>query len=218
MNKKFMIAFIAVALLVISGASIIALNQNGKKPVTMLPRAETNDATLQVKQKTNQKNTTALKEYSDPSGFRFLYPPDLSVVVENNEDDPNVYSSLKLKPSSGIGIIEINVNETNFTKLDDWIKANKISLTSSSIKRTKLADLDAYQVPIQSQLVTGAFDQGALFTIVLTEPSNQSLLSSYVKIINNFSFYQPAKTQTDTAVAAPDYSDIVDTETEEVIE
>ncbi len=215
MNKKFIIGFSTLALLVVSGASIIALNQTGQKQISMIPRAETRDATVALQQKPVQKKETALKEYSDPSGFRFLYPADLNVVIENNEDDPDLFSTLKLKPASGVGSINIQVIATNFKKLDEWVKANKISMTSSSLKRTKLADLDAYQIPVGGQLVTGAYDEGVLFTIAVTEPSNESLLASYVKIINNFSFYQPPAVQQQDA---PDHSAIVDTESEEVIE
>ena len=218
MNKKNVIGFTTAALVIVSGASIVALNQNGKQPISMMPRASTSDATFPVKQQEIPKKTVSLKEYSDPSGFRFLYPSDLNVVVENNSDDPNLYASLKLKPASGVGSININVNASNFNKLEDWLKANKISLSSTNIKRTKLADLDAYQVPLQSMLVTGAFDEGALFTISLTEPSNEALLSSYVKIINNFSFYQPETVQDSPQAPAPDNSTAVDTQSEEVIE
>ncbi len=217
MNKKFIIIFIVAALLIVTVASIIAINQKGQKPITMIPRAETSDMTQPLAGKSNQKNETALKEYSDPSGFRFLYPSNLKIVVENNEDDPNLFASLTLKPETGAGNIKIIVSQTNFVKLDDWLKANKISLASTAIKRTKLADLEAYQVPIQSQLVTGAYDEGAMITIALTEPSNEALLSSYVKIINNFSFYQPAETQTEES-EYPEAPDTDTTETEEVIE
>lgn len=219
MNKKFLIGFAAIALLVISGASIIALNQNGSQPLSAIPRAETSDATLPVRQLNTEKKETALKEYSDPSGFRFLYPSTLNIVVENKENDPDVYSSLKLKPINGVGTISINVNATNFKKLDEWVKANKVPLTSPSIKRIKLADIDAYQLPIQNQLVTGAYDEGALFTIVITEPKNQSLLADYGQIISSFTFYQPAETQTtENAAPAPDQSSGVDTDSEEIIE
>lgn len=219
MNRRNLIAFTAVALVVISGASIIALNKNGQTPVSSIPRADTTDTTLPVEQAEQRKKETALKEYSDPSGYRFLYPSNLSIVVENKADDPEIYSSLKIKPSTGVGTITINVNTTNLKSLDEWVKANKIPLTSPSIKRIKLADIDAYQLPIQTQLVTGAYDQGALFVILITEPENQALLSAYEKIISSFSFYQPvASEDSATTEPAPDHSSIVDTESEEVIE
>lgn len=216
MNKKALIAFSTLALVVVSGASMIALNQSGKKPISMIPRAEITDSTAQVQQKQVMKKEVALKEYSDPSGFRFLYPSDLNLVVENNESDPNMYASLKLKPASGIGSINIQVNDTNFSKLDEWIKANKVSMTSSSLKRTKLADLDAYQIPVGGQLVTGAYDEGALFTIAITEPKNEMLLSQYTKILSSFTFYQPQESQDVQQTSANSDSGVI--EYEEVLQ
>ncbi len=218
MNKKYLLGFIALALTVVSGASILALRQNGQTPISAVPRAETSDSTRIIQtQLQPTKSQAALKEYSDPAGFRFLYPSDLNLVVEQSQDE-EIYSSIKLKTSLTSEYISIKVTQTNFTKLDDWLRANKISPASLSIKRMTFAGVDAYQVPIQNQVITAGFDQGALFTFLITAPNNTSLRTAYDTILSNFSFYAPEGSSVQESAPVQTQSSDVVSDGEEVIE
>ena len=222
MNKKFILSFVVLALLIASGASMIALRKSGNTTINSVPRAESTDQTALVKAQPAQEQSTVLKEYSDPSGFRFMYPSNVNIVVEQDANDPDMYSSITVKSSDTDATISLKVNATNFTKLDDWLRANKISPSSAIIKRIKLGDIDAYQVPLQNQLVTAAYDQGALFVIQLSDVKNDALHTTYDKIISSFTFYQPEGAQTDQSQSTTNQnnSDSTDSgsDTEEVIQ
>lgn len=194
---------------------MILLNQSNQQ-INNASLAETINNPIPTTPVRALNKQASLKEYTDPSGYRFLYPSTFSVVAELNEADPDLYSSLKIKPPTGTDYISIKVISSNFTKLDDWARANKLS--ASDIKRIKLADLDAYQAPIQKQIVTAALDTGVAFTLVAVNRDNRDLMNTYDTIIKNFTFYQPADTTREQPQAPAPAEEVSDDSSEEVIE
>lgn len=215
MNKKMIFGFLGVVVLAVISTAMIFMNKTNQK-IGSASRAETVTNPIPTTPVRAMNKQTALKEYSDPSGYRFLYPSTFSVVAELNEADPDLYSSLKIKPAAGSDYISIKVITSNFTKLDDWARANKLS--ASDIKRLKLADLEAYQAPIQKQIVTAALDAGVAFTLVMVNSDNRELMNAYDTIIKNFSFYQPAEAPAEKPQEAAPAPEVSDESSEEVIE
>lgn len=153
--------------------------------------------------KNSASNTNSLlkpsqktKEYTDPSGFKFNYPEDVTVEKKETKDN-NIYSKLQISSLKTQGKIDISVEKSNLTQVAGWFKNNLNIPTSSEIKKTKLAELEARQFETKDQLTTLALDQGALFKIIVNIDKNKDFwLNVNEKIISTFSFVNPEVNKT----------------------
>lgn len=163
-----------------------------------------------------KKNTPSetLIEYTDPAGFSFSYPDNLSIEKFDIED-PNVYTDLQLFSKDVNGSIKIKIEDTKFKSLDEWIKSNNSS-ASASPQEKKLGNLDAKEIKTNDRLLLGAIDQKVLFTIEVPLIEEQFWMKVYDKLISGFSFVTP---QENSAAAGSDtnQSDVI-FEGEEVVE
>lgn len=210
----------AILFTAVSAGAFIALSQN-EKPLSTTSRADSNSLpALPPVKKTQTQKEPALKEYSDPSGFRFLYPSNVSLVTELDDSDSTLFSSIRIKSQSEGGYISIKVTSSNFTKLEDWLKANGISKNSPDLEKIKLGDIDAYQTMYQKQKITGALDSGAVITIVNTDPESAVLTKAYDSVISTFAFYQPQESSSvdEQSTETPASPSEDTTESDEVIE
>lgn len=201
MNKKLLFVLLAVLVSAVFAGAFIAV-QRSQTPINTAPRADSITLPTPITKRNEENKNTALKEYSDPSGFRFLYPSTVTMNVEQSED-PDSYASIKLKAEPDGGYISLKIIASTFSRLDEWLKANSISKASPGLRKISLADLDAYQTTIGTQKITGAIDTGIALTFVLTDPDDPILSAAYDTIITNFSFYEPkAPAEGDQAPAA----------------
>lgn len=223
MNRRMYIWIFAILFSAVGAGAFIAVRQ-ADKPISTASRADSTflPTIPPVAKKATPKEAT-LKEYSDPTGFRFLYPSSVSLVSEIDDADSDLYASIKLKPHNGGGYISFKITTSNFTKIDEWLKANGLSKNAPGVEKIKLADLDAYQTTIQNQKITGALDTGTIITLINTDPNNSDLSKAYDSVVETFAFYQPEGTDSteaaapaNTAPAAESSDEIV--ESDEVIE
>jgi len=127
------------------------------------------------------------KKYSDEAGFSFSYKDDLKITKIETKDQA-VYSSLEITSKDRSGKISILVTDSQLTKIDDYFKKEK------TVKRLKLADLDAKQVDKDGKLMTVALDQGALFVITAEYQNAKAFwLTVSNKVLASFAFTSPQK-------------------------
>src|SRR3989338_6400172 len=96
-----------------------------------------------------------LKEYIDPSGFKFKYPDNFSLSSADQTSE-NIYSSLTLGSDKVASQTTILVEATSAKSLDDWLLNNKESLSKQKLRKIKLADLDARQYQKDNKVITVA--------------------------------------------------------------
>lgn len=159
------------------------------------------------------------KSYTDPAGFKFNYPKDLDVAAKKMTDD-SVYSDLEIKSKDSTGGATIKAVDSNLIKIDDYFKDKKISSFSGGISKLKLADIDARQYQVNSQIITVALDQGVLFTITVDLPVEKKdyWQKANNTLISSFAFVAPQNTtSTDTNSSSEGEDDVI-FEGEEVIQ
>ncbi len=149
-----------------------------------------------------------LKTYSDPSGFSFNYPDNLSLL--NNElKDANSYAELQLTASGISGSLVLKIADSKLATLNEWVKINKDisgggSVAKDGPKEVKLGNLKALEIKTNDKLLLGALDQGILFTIEIPQVEKGFWMDVYNKVLADFSFTPP--TQEDTGSSSDDVS------------
>lgn len=129
-----------------------------------------------------------LKTYSDPSGFSFSYPDNLSIL--NNElKDNNSYAELQLVGKGMDGSLVLKIADSKLKSLDEWVK----STNSTEIpKETKLGNLKALEINTKDRLLLGSLDQGILFTMEVPQGDKKDFwMEVYKKVLADFSFAPP---------------------------
>lgn len=198
MSKK--ILFSLGLLVVLSVAVIIFKSQPQKKTISPL---------LEKKAIPTKTITKKLKEYSDASGFKFSYPEDLKIAVNDISASNTLYADLALTSPSKRGSLTIKVSDITKTFFDEFLKGK-------TTIETKLADLPAYQYQEKKKLVTTAYDQGVQFTLTADLSQEKNYWFNINKqIINLFKFVQP---ETPAASSGGGSEDSVIFEGEETIE
>lgn len=193
MNKKT-ILLILVAALIFIGIWQIFFNKKQNLPSPQL---------IQTKE---IKPSETLTQYSDPSGFIFQYPDNLS-IKNSEEDDTNTYADLQLSSSGVSGSLLLRVTDSKFNTLDEWAALNKKA--AKDTKEVSLGKLKGLEITTADRIYLGALDQGILFTIEMPLVEKEFWKTVYNKVTESFSFAAPA--QADSAAD-------VSFEGEEVIE
>lgn len=195
------IAIIIVLLLGISKKEEITspIDENREKPV------------IETK-----KLSEKLKEFVDPSGFKFSYPESLNLEIVDKKD-PAYYSSLKLKSPTQQGSVIIEVTSTKYKSLDDWVKNNNQIVDKS--KDIKLADLMAKEIKYDGKLLIVAVDIETLITITSNFSKNDEAYWKTVTdtLVSTFTFAAPDTSDASTQSTGAGEEDVI-FEGEETIE
>lgn len=203
MAKKIILVIFLIGLTI---TAIVILNPAARK--TSL----TDPLIPQPKSAEKARPSETFLQYSDPSGFSFSYPDNLS-ITKNDIEDNSTYVDLQLSSKDVSGNLSLKIIDSKFTSLDDWLKSNKI--TSKNTKEVKLGNLKALEVQLEDRLLLGALDQGILFNIEMPAIETDFWLPIYNKILENFSFVVPENT---TSQGPGSSSEDVIFEGEEVVE
>ena len=175
MNKK--IVLIVVIALIVVGTLVLFFNKP-KNPLSSPLSTQTKEI---IPSKT-------FKTYSDPSGFSFNYPDNLSLL--NNElKDANSYAELQLTANGISGSLVLKIADSKLASLDEWVKMKNSS--AEAPKEVKLGNLKALEIINNDKLLLGALDQGILFTIEI--PQGKDFWREVLNIVvADFSFAPPA--------------------------
>lgn len=144
-----------------------------------------------------------LKTYTDPSGFSFNYPDNLSLL--NNElKETDTYAELQLIAKGVEGSLSLKISDSKLKSIDAG-------------KEVNLGNLKAREVETKDKLMLSALDSGVLFNIEVNFGESRDFwMGVYQSVLQDFSFTQPSA---DTAASGGvDSSDAVSFEGEEVIE
>lgn len=160
-------------------------------------------------------------DYSDPSGFSFSYPDNISIANRASEGsdtavDPNAYADLQLFSKDKNGSLNLKVADTKFKKIEDFLKDNEIPETVVPTEK-KLGDLKAYEIKTSDRLILASIDQGVLFTVEMPLIEEPFWNEVYAQVVSGFTFAAPEPETTQTA-AAVSLEDEVLFEGEEVVE
>lgn len=153
-------------------------------------------------------------EYSDPAGFEFAYPDNLSIEKTKSED-VNTYANLQLFSKDVNGSLTLKIKDSKFDTLDEWIKAEKIPSTNTP-KEVNLGTLKAREIKTADRLLLGALDQGILFTIELPLIEQDFWMKVYDKVLTDFTFTSPA--ENNSQEVSNSASEDITFEGEEVVE
>ena len=145
-----------------------------------------------------------LKEYEDPTGFKFSFPDDLS--IESKEDlDTGSYASLQLFSKDVNGSLSINIVDSKFKSIEEWVKSlGKVG------EEITLGNLKAMQVKTSDRIYLGALDSGVLFILEVPLIEEDYWTKVYKIVQENFAFTTP---QASAATSGDVYF-----ESEEVVE
>lgn len=181
--KKYLILSILVLLTLAIGLILIWIRLK-----TPLSNPQSN--LIQIPKKADPSQTYI--EYSDPAGFSFSYPDNLSISKAEIED-PSTYTDLVIFSKDVNGSLNLKIADSNFTSLDDWLKINQIP-SSTATKEVNLGDLKALEVKTADRLLLGSLDQGVFFTIELPLIEEDFWMRVYNRLLTEFTFVSEAST------------------------
>ncbi len=181
MDKKTIWLLGGVLLLAIGG--IVILNPFKQKNLS-------SSENLNLAQSAPITFSKTTKTYTDPSGFSFIYPDNLSLL--NNElKDENSYAELQLTASGASGSLVLKIADSKLVSLDEWSKSKNSNPTEAP-KEMKLGNLKAQQVKNNDKLILGALDQGILFTIEVPQGKDADFWMKVLNIVMaDFAFAPP---------------------------
>lgn len=146
---------------------------------------------LSIQNKKAEPSET-LKEYSDPSGFSFSYPDNLS--LNTKESDETTYADLLLSSKDVSGSLSLKISDSKYKTLDEWTKLNRAA-ASGDPKEVKLGNLKALEITTADRLILGALDQGIFFNIEMPLIEKDFWMKVYTEVLANFSFSVSEQTQ-----------------------
>ena len=140
--------------------------------------------------KNPDKLSIKMKEFIDPSGFKFSYPADLKIETLDKKD-PAYYSSLKLYLPGSINNLTIDVTSTKYKSLVEWVANNKE--ISGNSKNIKLAGLEAKEINSNNKKITVAVDIETLITVTSSYTKENEADWNKVNdiVVSTFAFEQP---------------------------
>lgn len=199
MNKKTFILFAGILVILGLGTKILFFSNKG---------SEASPSTTQIlKQKPEVSNT--LKSYSDPSGFSFNYPDNLS-ILPNDLKDANSYADLQLVSKDIEGSLHLKITDSKLKTLDEWVEKTG---SKNAPKEVMLGNLKAVELEVGDKIELAALDLGILFNIQVDKSSYFQKV--YEKVLADFTFIQPTQASTSEGIRG---EDDISFEGEEVVE
>ncbi|MDP3973228.1 MAG: PsbP-related protein [Candidatus Daviesbacteria bacterium] len=198
-NKKLILLLVVIIVLIIG--IVLVLMRSQQKDSQSNPFAESTFTKITPSE--------AFIEYSDPSGFSFSYPDNLSLDKKVSEDEA-AYADLLLSAKGVNGSLSLRIADSELDSIDEWVKVNQTSFKEDP-KEVKLGNLPALEINLNDRIITGALDQGVLFTLEMPKIEEEFWMKVYQKILTDFSFTTP---EAESVVS----SDDVIFEGEEVVE
>lgn len=204
-NKKFLLVFILLLFLI---TMLVVFRGGTSKSSLQTPLSKIIEEKVQV----TPSETTI--DYSDPTGFSFSYPDNLSLT--NNEiEGNNTYADIQLFGKGINGSLSLKVKDTKLKNLDEWLKENLIPSTLTP-KEVFFGGIKAIEIKTPDRFLMAGIDQGILFTIEIPLIEESFWMKVYEKILSNFAFTAPSQGVSTQGAAVG--SNDVSFEGEEVVE
>lgn len=211
MNTKTL-GLAAIAVIIILGAVVFFFINHPNTPQKELKAPEA------------KKEVTPSKtfiDYSDPAGFSFSYPDNLSLSNKTSSDtevviDPDTYADLQLFSKDKSGSLNLTIANSKYKTIAEWQKGNEIPESIPATEK-KLGTLNAYEFKTKDRLMLASLDQGILFTIDMPLIEEPFWNEVYNKVTTDFAFSAPEAATTQTAAASSTGEEVL-FEGEEVVE
>ena len=179
---------------------------------TTSPLSNSSESSIKGVETTELKptGTSKLQTFTDPSGFSFSYPE--TVMVAQAKANPELdYAKLEISSATHPGSVSILATTSSLQSIASWKKGEKLTTL-------KLADLDARQYDTGSELITGAVDQGVLFTITTSYKTDKTFWQGvHSGIVASFAFAPPPSSGSNSVSVQGGEGDVI-FEGEEVVE
>lgn len=175
MNKKIVILILIIGLIAVAGKLLL------------FPFSQKSfiDPSVQQLVKTEVLPSETNKTYTDPTGFSFSYPDNLSLAP--NELTDAAYAEVQLSAQGVEGNLILKITDAKFTSLDEWVKS--IKDTQSTPQEVKLGSLKALELKTAGGLKLAAIDQGVIFSIDVFQ--SDFWMKVYSKVLAEFTFALP---------------------------
>lgn len=213
MNRKTLILVVVAICLVGAVIAYFILNPNKSKLALNTP--ETKKEVVPSK---------TYIDYSDPAGFSFSYPDNISLANRSAEGeeaaaDPDAYADLQLFSKDKSGSLNLRIADTKLKTIEDWKKENQIPEEIVPSEK-KLGSLTAFEFKTKDRVMLASIDQGILFTVDMPVIEEVFWNEVYEKVVSGFSFEVPEVevAQAGSSAAAASSGDEVIFEGEEVVE
>lgn len=205
MDKKTLwLLLIALGLII----GVIVWFFNPQKNILSSPQSNQQTTNTQI------SPSETLKSYTDPSGFSFNYPDNLS-LINKKLADTITYADIQLTTKGVEGSLAIKITDSKIASVEEWVKTTK---TSQSPKEVKLGNLKALEITTSDKILLGALDSGVLFNIEASSVGENDFWGKVYKIvITDFSFAPPAAENVASQGVSSSSEDIT-FEGEEVVE
>lgn len=168
------------------------------------------DGQIKLSAKKDILASKTLTTYEDSTGFSFDYPDNLS-LTNNQPKNERVYADVNLSSKDTDGSLSLIISQTSFTKLEDWVEANKGE--SKELKDINLGTLKGKEIVGPDRLLLGAIDQEVLFTMEIKFNQEKDFWTdAYNQVIKSFTFIN-----TSGSTATTNASSDVTFEGEEVV-
>lgn len=201
MKQKILILVVVIVILVALGGLYLFTKPDSQAP----------NISAETEEKKEALPSETFIEYTDPAGFSFSYPDNLS-IEKNEVMDANTYADLQLFSKDVSGSLALRITDTKFKTLNDWVK--EVSVSATPIEK-QLGNLKGIEVRTGDRILLGAIDQGVLFNIEVPLLEEDFWIKVYDKILADFSFVIPERSAT---AATTGSSEEVIFESEEVVE
>lgn len=139
---------------------------------------------------TTPKPTEEVATWTDPAGFTFQYPKD--ITVNKHGEDQNNYAHVELTHKDHPGSITVWAKDTTASDVNAWVKTEKqfagatvsdATMSGKAAKKIALADA--------SKIIAGTIDEDILFMIE-TVPTDASYWNRvHAMIAGSFTLTQP---------------------------
>ena len=202
--KQKTLVLVVLAVVLIAGAGLYIFT----KPKNLAP----NISSKPSETKKEAKPSETFIEYTDPAGFSFNYPDNLS-IEKNEEMNKETYADLQLFSKDVNGSLSLRITDTKLKTLKDWAK----EASASSTTEKKLGNMQALEAKYADRITLAAIDQGVLFTVEVPLLEQGFWMPVYNKVISDFNFSNP-ETAAVATTGSSGSSDEVVFESEEVVE
>lgn len=174
-KKTLLLLILAIGLIVATGRLLFGQ----QKSFLTTPQGSPKELTKEI------EPSKTLKSYTDPSGFTFNYPDNLS-LVNNEAKDTITYADIQLTAKGVSGSLDLKISDSKFVSLDEWVKKNALS---QAPKERNLGNLKALEITTSDKMLLAALDQGVLFTIDIPFGEKKDFwVDVYSKVLADFSF------------------------------
>lgn len=183
-NKVLIIGGIVVFLL--AGAVFAFLRMRSNQAGMVNPLADETEDGSSLGERDRGDNYLV---WNDEGGFSFSYPE--SWLFDPHEQDVANYANIDISKTGTTGGIRILVTDSKYKTILDWTKKDNLVI-GASFMETTLGGYIAQKALLKTgNIVVGAIDEGAIYTLELKPDESGYWEAEYNKLLASFKYVYP---------------------------